>query len=95
MLSKLSDSLLEIYVRADVPKPGDAEKPPGFDAITDILGWVKWLALAACIAALMVVAARLAFSTRQGSDEPAQIGKVLISVIVISAAGSLVGFLAT
>jgi hypothetical protein len=94
MLSKFSDVLLEIYVRADTPKPGDATQPPGFAKVTDILGWVKWLSLAVCVAAVMIVFARLSASKRASSDEPAQVGWILISVIGISAAGSLVSFLA-
>ena len=96
MLSKFSDALLEIYVRADTPKPGDATQPPGFGKVTDILGWVKWLSLAVCIAALMIVFARLSASKRgASSDEPAQVGLILVAVIGISAAGSLVSFLVT
>jgi hypothetical protein len=78
------------------PRIGTPTKPPGFDKIEDILGWVKWLCLALLIVSLMVAGARLGFGSRHGDGEEhaGRIGRVLIGVILLSAAGSLVGFLA-
>ncbi|GAA3514516.1 hypothetical protein [Georgenia daeguensis] len=79
-----------------LPNP-DPIQPPGTEGFTSIMGWVKWLALAICIVGLMVAGALMAIQSRrgEGGEHAGKIGMALGGVIVISAAGSLVGFLMT
>lgn len=95
MLNMVSE-LMTVIVPMDIPNPGDPSAPPGFGKFTDLLSWVKWLALGVLVVSLMVAGARLGFGGRQGDGEEhaGRIGRVLIGVIVVSAAFSLVGFLA-
>lgn len=81
---------------AAVPDP-DTTQPPGFDGVLSILGWAKWAALAVCVVALIAVGALMAIPSRrsEGGEHAGNVGKVLLGVVVISAAASLVGFLAT
>lgn len=86
-----------VLIVSAVPTPGDPEAPPGFDRVDDILGWVKWGCLGLLVAALMIAGARLGFAGRHGdgSEHAGRIGSILIGVMVIGAAGALIGFVAT
>ena len=79
-----------------LPNP-DPIQPPGTEGLTSIMGWVKWVALAVCIIGLMAAGALMAINSRrgEGGEHAGKIGMALGGVIVISAAGSLVGFLMT
>ena len=86
----------QALVPMDIPKPGNPTQPPGFEKITDILGWIKWLCLAGLVAALMFAGAKIAFGSRHGDGEEhaGRVGKVLIGTIIVTAAGALIGFIA-
>ncbi len=81
----------------EVPTPGGAEMPEGFDNFTTLLSWVKWVCLGVTIISLMVAGARMGFGSRQGDGEEhaSRVGQVLIGVILVSAAASMVSFLLT
>lgn len=70
-------------------------QPPGTDRLSDVMGWVKWVALAICVIGIMVGGALMAIQSRrgQGGEHAGTIGMALGGVIIISAAGALVGFL--
>lgn len=59
------------------------------------MGWAKWIALAVCILGLVIAGALMAIQSRrgEGGEHVGKIGMALGGVVVISAAGSLVGFL--
>lgn len=80
-----------------VPDPGNGSAPPGFEAFTTILGWGKYLSLGILVMALIAAGVTMAISQHRGdgSEHATQIGKVLIGVIVVSAAFSIVSFLVT
>lgn len=79
-----------------VPDPGAGKMPPGFDSVTTIMSWVKYLSLGVLVVALMIGGARLAFDRVGGGHEQgAAIGKTLLGVIVVSAAFTLVTSLAS
>ena len=81
---------------AAVPDPGAGSEPPGFESVTTIMSWVKYLSLGVLVVALMIGGARLAFDRMGGGHEQgAAIGKTLVGVIVVSAAFSLVTALAS
>lgn len=79
-----------------VPTPVAAQ-PPGTEKVATLLGWGKWIGLAMCVAGLIVAGAMMAIQSRrgEGGEHVGTIGKVLAAVIVIGAAGAIVGFLTT
>src|SRR5690625_4030295 len=79
----------------NVPDPGSGEAPPGAEGFLTILSWVKWIALAVCVAGLMIAGATMAIQSRrgEGGEHMGRIVMVLGGVIVIAAATSLIGFL--
>ena len=81
---------------AALPDP-DPIHPPGTDRFTDVMGWVKWVALAICIIGIMIAGAMMAVQSRrgEGGEHAGKVGMALAGVIVISAAAALVGFLTT
>lgn len=95
MLQQVSDQVLLATLRM-VPQPGPSQAPPGFDRFTDMMGWVKWLCLGVLVISLMAAGAKMGFGGRHGDGEEhaGRVGRVLIGVIIVTAAGSLVGFLA-
>lgn len=77
-----------------VPDPSPVQ-PPGTDGFIAIMGWAKWVALAVCVLGLIAAGALMAIQSRrgEGGEHVGKIGMALGGVIVISAAGALVGFL--
>lgn len=80
----------------EVPNPGGGTQPPGFNKFSSVMGWSKWIALGVCVVGLIVAAASMAIQSRrgEGGEHASRIGIVMVAVIVISAAYSIVGFLA-
>jgi hypothetical protein len=69
--------------------------PPGFEAVTTILGWAKWVGLIAAILALIAVAVMFMYHSRRG-EAGQHVGTfvaILVGVIIIGGATSLVGFI--
>lgn len=92
------DTLLQAQLAVmAVPVVPDPIQPPGTAGFISILGWAKWIALAVCILGLIAAGAMMAINSRrgEGSEHVGRIGSALGGVIVISAAGALVGFLTT
>ena len=81
-------------VPLQVPDPNPVQ-PPGTEGFTSIMGWAKWVALAVCVLGLIAAGALMAIQSRrgEGGEHVGRIGMALGGVIVISAAGALVGFL--
>ncbi|GAB3918929.1 hypothetical protein GCM10011575_28970 [Microlunatus endophyticus] len=79
----------------DIPNP-PAKMPAGLNGFTTIMGWAKWVALAVCVLGLVAAGGMMAINARrgEGGEHVGRIGMALGGVIVISAASSLVGFLA-
>ncbi|RCK70113.1 hypothetical protein DT076_07910 [Desertihabitans brevis] len=73
-----------------------AQQPPGTEGLNTILGWGKWVALAVCILGLFAAGALMAVQSRrgEGGEHVGKLGWALAGVVVISAAASIVGFLA-
>ncbi len=83
-------------VASNLPNPQPIQ-PPGTGDISTVMGWVMWLGLALCILGLVVAGALMAINTRrgEGGEHAGRIGMALGGVIVIGAAGALIGFLAS
>lgn len=79
----------------DIPNP-KPKMPEGLGGIQTIMAWAKWVALAICVLGLVAAGAMMAINSRrgEGGEHVGRIGMALGGVIVISAAGTLVGFLA-
>lgn len=79
----------------EVPDPGDGQEPPGFDKFTDVMGWVKWLALGALVLALIGAGVMMAINQRrgEGGEDAGRILKVLIGAMIVSAAVAVISFL--
>jgi hypothetical protein len=83
-------------VLASLPVPRPIQ-PPGTGDISTVMGWVMWLGLALCILGLIAAGAMMAVNSRrgEGGEHAGRIGMVMGGVIVIGAAGALIGFLAS
>lgn len=79
-----------------IPNP-DPIQPPGTQGFLSIMGWAKWVALAVTILGLIAAGAMMSFNSRrgEGGEHVGRVGMALVGVIIIAAATSLVGFLAT
>lgn len=88
-------SHLSAFIPLQIPGDPTAKQPPGTEGFTAVMGWAKWVALAVCILGLVVAGAMMAIQSRrgEGGEHVGKIGMALGGVVVISAAGSLVGFL--
>ncbi|MDR1447956.1 MAG: hypothetical protein LBI63_03215 [Candidatus Ancillula sp.] len=72
---------------------GPAKMPPGFQAVSQIFGWGKWVAFVVCIGCLIGFFAHLATERQNGggSGSIGWLGKILLAIIGISATFGLVG----
>ena len=96
LLATTATDFAAAVLPAQIPNPAPVQ-PPGTGKFLDVMGWVKWVALAVVIIGLMVAGAMMALNSRrgEGGEHAGRIGGALMGVIVISAAASLVGFLTT
>ena len=97
VLEVIVPTLVHVVAAVPLQIPGDptAQQPPGTEGISTVMGWAKWVALAICILGLVAAGALMAIQSRrgEGGEHVGKIGMALGGVVVISAAGSLVGFL--
>jgi len=94
-MNVLTTTILQTsYLAASIPNPAPIQ-PPGTEGLVSVMGWVKWIALAVCVLGLVVAGALMAIQSRrgEGSEHMGKIAMALGGVIVISTAGTLVGFL--
>lgn len=82
-------------ITANLPNPQPIQ-PPGTGDISTVMGWVMWLGLALCILGLVVAGALMAINHQRGDggQHAGRVGMSLAGVIVIGAAGAIIGFLA-
>jgi len=94
-LQDLVSTLPQAETPPAVPNPGSGEAPPGVgDKVLKLLKWVAYLASAACVAGLIVTAARMAIAHRRGDDtNVSQLGWVLGACVLIGSASGIVGAL--
>jgi hypothetical protein len=81
---------------ADTPTPGNPSLPGNTEnQLNQVLGWIKYLGLAACVAGLFLVAAKMAISHRTGAggEHIAGLGYVAGALVIIGGASSIVSFL--
>jgi hypothetical protein len=87
-------SLLSVVFVPEGNAPNPPPAPPAGDVGADIqtvIGWVMWLAIAACVAGIIITAARMAIAHRRGGDaDVAQLGWVLGACILIGSAAAIV-----
>ncbi|MDQ6740766.1 MAG: hypothetical protein M3021_10510 [Actinomycetota bacterium] len=81
---------------ADTPTPGNATLPGNTETqLNTVLGWIKYLGLAACVAGLFLVAGKMAISHRTGGggEHMSGLGYVAGALVIIGGASSIVSFL--
>lgn len=96
-MNVITQAIVLASIQTEIPKPGAPEQPPGFEGVGELLGWLKWVLLAVLIAALMIAGVQMAWRGGRhgdGSEHAGKVGMVLGGTIIVSAAGSLIGFLA-
>ncbi|MEW5093664.1 hypothetical protein [Clavibacter michiganensis] len=78
-----------------VPDPGAGDMPPGFEAFTTVMGWAKWVGLGVAVVGLILLGVSMTVSARrgEGGEIGGWLGRLLVGVIIISAAFTIVGFL--
>ncbi|MDT3318126.1 hypothetical protein Q9S71_14960 [Microbacterium sp. KSW4-11] len=83
-----------VYYALALPDP-EPVAPPGFEAVSTILGWAKWVGLIAAVLALIFVAVLFMFNSRrgEGGEHIKTFVSILIGVMIIGAATALVGFI--
>ena len=73
-------------------------RPPGFESLDTLFGWLMWGGLAAAIAALIGIGVLMMVSqTSNRTDNSEWAGKVttvFVAVMIIGAASALIGFFA-
>ena len=76
------------------PDPGGGTAPPGVaEKIDTLVGWLAWVAVAACVAGVLFVAIRMAVLHQRGQlgEHMSGLGSVLGACILIGGASALVG----
>lgn len=68
-----------------VPNPAPASPGPGGSAMTTLLSWVKWLALAACAASAVAAGGMIAAGSATRRAELAERGKASLLWSIIGA----------
>ena len=76
---------LRALLVADVPNPAPLSPGPGGGAITALLAWMKWLALAACGASAIVAGGMMAAGSTTRRSELAERGKTALLWSVVGA----------
>jgi hypothetical protein len=70
---------------SDIPNPAPASPGPGGGAVTALLSWVKWLALAACAASAIAAGGMIAAGSVSRRSELAERGKTSLLWSVVGA----------
>jgi hypothetical protein len=85
-------SLLSLVLVPQISQPDQVQPPGGIGAdVERVLGWVMWLAVTACVAGIIITAARMAIAHRRGGDaDVAQLGWVLGACVLIGSAAFVV-----
>jgi hypothetical protein len=84
-----------LNVFAQIPNPGQGQKPPGGDQFVKLLAWGAWLAFGLCVLGVIVAGATMAIQHRQGQggEHAARLGWVAAGCVVVGSASALVGAL--
>lgn len=83
-------------VLAGVPNPGGGVAPPGAEKFTLVLSWGAWVAVACCVAGVLVIAGMMAIRHRRGdggAEAASGLTWVLFACVLIGSASALVGAL--
>lgn len=77
-----------------IPDPAPVQ-PPGTEGFITGMGWLKWGGFALGVVALIVAGVMIMFARQRGEghDMLQKIGMPVVGVVVVSAAGGIVGAL--
>ena len=86
---------LRSIVPGDVPNPGGGTMPPGFESFVTVMGWAKWVGLGVAVIGFIMLGVSMTISSRrgEGGEIGGWLGRLIVGVIIISAAFTIVGFL--
>lgn len=88
-------SLTNIYLSIAQVPDGDAKAPGDLgNALSDLIGYAKYVAFGICVLALIGAAVTMAFSRQRGGDSSeaaSGIVKPLVATAIVAGAAGLVG----
>lgn len=85
------------HMAAVLPDP-DPTMPPGMEKILDVIGWIKWCALAATIVGVMIAGAMVAIGNSRGGGASEHLPKVLwaiLGALIITGATTIIEMFAS
>lgn len=91
MLLQLADHATAVL--AVVPDPGQGEAPPGADSILKLVGWIAWIAFAACVVGVLKAGGLLAamgIGNRGSGDHGMALVAAIAGAIVCGSAAAIV-----
>ncbi len=91
MLHLLADQAAALL--AVVPDPGQGEAPPGSDSILKVVGWIAWIAFAACVVGVLKAGGLLAamgIGNRGSGDHGMALVASIAGAIVCGSAAAIV-----
>lgn len=91
MLHQLPDQAVALL--AAVPDPGQGEAPPGSEAMLKVIGWVAWIAFAACVVGVLKAGGLLAamgIGNRGSGDHGMALVASIAGAIVCGSAAAIV-----
>jgi hypothetical protein len=91
LLHQLTDQAAVLL--AAVPDPGQGEAPPGSESLIKVIGWIAWIAFAACVVGVLKAGGLLAamgIGNRGSSDHGLALGASIFGAIVCGSAAAIV-----
>lgn len=95
-LSDMIPAAAALVPTSVVPDPGAGSMPPGFEQFTTVMGWAKWIGLGVTVVMVIILGVTATINSRrgEGGEIGGRLGWALGGIILISAAFTIVGFLA-
>ncbi len=83
----IAGGLLGFNLFSSTPK-----EVPGLTQVQTIIGYVAWLAAAACVVGIIIAGIKLVISHQRGDDEAVgRLGQIAIGCLVVGSAATIVG----
>jgi hypothetical protein len=87
----LTSTVSHVLAAPKIPKVDEGATPPFSKKLEELLGWLEWLVLFACVAGFMVTGGRMALAWRSGGEANlAQLGWVMVGCVLVGGATGIV-----